>query len=174
MPCPHLQTALWHRTCGRLLKRRSPQKRKSFRSPALAAEPHHQPCPPQNLWFALRAGFSTGASSCARCIPLLQLPINSGCVSEKPFVYPVIFHCSNVCAAFKGAPSVPRSRPFERSSPSSKWAGRIRIHRPTTSLRWLIPVVSFVCANVPGTTRSTHPPPGLPCPGCVEPAAHPT
>ena len=62
----------------------------------------------------------------------------------------------------------------ERSSPSSKRAGEVCLHRPATSLRRVTPVTPFVCAIVPGTTRSTHPPLPLPCRRCGQPDAGPT
>ena len=61
---------------------------------------------------------------------------------------------SKLFAAVKPALPVPRFRQFERSSPCWKWAGE----EWTPPVHDLIemgsfPVISFVCAYVPGTTR---------------------
>jgi len=47
----------------------------------------------------------------------------------------------------------PQDRPFERSSPSGKWAGEGLTPPAHDLIETGYPVTSFVCANVPGTTR---------------------
>ncbi len=104
----------------------------------------------------------------ARCIPPLQLHNHRGCAWLKTARLRLPWRTSLQFAALKRSLPVPRQPWFERSSPSPKWAGGIRIHRPMTSLRRVNPVASFVCACMPGTTRK-H----APAPSTALPKSHP-
>jgi hypothetical protein len=71
---------------------------------------------------------------------------------------------SKLFAAVKPVLPVPRFHRLERSSPCWKCAGE-ELTPPAHDRIEMgsFPVISFVCAYVPGTTRSTHPSLQLPC-----------
>src|SRR2546422_885599 len=102
---------------------------------------------PKNLWFALGAGFSSGA----RCIQALQLPFTSGCAFSKTFrqLFTALF------LGFANLPSKETSRPrglsFERSSlfASSEGGQANGIRLSAALLKRIFPSPLSVCAFGP-------------------------
>ena len=158
---PHLRTFSTTARRWELFDRHNPPKRTTLTSPVVLTRETFALS--QNLWFALRAGFSAGALNRARCIPALVV---AQAIVVARYNKSFGATCENLKAqrnAYPRALPVPR-RLLRETQFSGKTMGRWRLNPPAHDfIETGSPVTSFVCASVPGTTRSTHPPLRLPC-----------